>query len=106
MAYQDEAAVDEAYLHILIQGRGSTTVASHAPVMVAAGASRRPHVRRIRDPDAVRHPGTEQLRLAGARQHPRVYLLYGDQWCGYVMRRLAERTANPAFFLRSLTSKT
>ena len=47
----------------------------------------------------------EQLRLVGEQQHVRVYLPYGDQWYGYFMRRLAERPANLAFFLRSLTSK-
>ncbi|MGH3392623.1 MAG: proline dehydrogenase, partial [Actinomadura sp.] len=28
---------------------------------------------------------------------------YGEEWYGYMMRRLAERPANLAFFLRSLT---
>ena len=31
-----------------------------------------------------------------------VYLPYGNQWYGYFARRLAERPANLAFFLRSL----
>ena len=35
----------------------------------------------------------------------RVYVPYGDQWYGYLMRRLAERPANVAFFLRSLVSQ-
>jgi proline dehydrogenase len=43
----------------------------------------------------------EQRRLAGAGHALRVYLPYGDQWYGYFMRRLAERPANIAFFLRS-----
>ena len=30
---------------------------------------------------------------------------YGDEWYGYLMRRLAERPANVAFFLRSLVTK-
>ena len=32
----------------------------------------------------------------------RVYVPYGEQWYGYLMRRLAERPANMAFFLRAL----
>jgi len=32
----------------------------------------------------------------------RVYLLFGTDWYGYFMRRLAERPANVAFFLRAL----
>jgi proline dehydrogenase len=35
----------------------------------------------------------------------RVYLPYGAQWYGYLMRRLAERPANLLFFARSLISK-
>ena len=33
-----------------------------------------------------------------------VYVPYGTQWYGYFMRRLAERPANVAFFLRALAS--
>jgi proline dehydrogenase len=44
----------------------------------------------------------EQRRLVDQQRHLRVYLPYGDQWYGYFMRRLAERPANLAFFLRSL----
>ena len=35
----------------------------------------------------------------------RVYLPYGDQWYGYLMRRLAERPRNVAFFARALASR-
>jgi proline dehydrogenase len=31
---------------------------------------------------------------------------YGDQWYGYLMRRLAERPANLVFFLRALASRS
>jgi proline dehydrogenase len=47
----------------------------------------------------------EQKRLAAAGERMRVYVPYGDQWYGYLMRRLAERPANLAFFLRSLATK-
>jgi proline dehydrogenase len=47
----------------------------------------------------------EQQSLAAAGHRMRVYVPYGDEWYGYFMRRLAERPANLAFFLRSLTSK-
>ncbi len=46
----------------------------------------------------------EQRRLAAAGETVRVYVPYGDEWYGYLMRRLAERPANVAFFLRSLVS--
>jgi proline dehydrogenase len=35
----------------------------------------------------------------------RVYVPYGDQWYGYMVRRMAEKPANLGLFLRSLTSK-
>jgi proline dehydrogenase len=47
----------------------------------------------------------EQRRLAAAGHTVRVYVPYGAQWYGYLMRRLAERPANLAFFGRALVSK-
>ncbi len=47
----------------------------------------------------------EQRRLAAAGEKVRVYVPYGHEWYGYLMRRLAERPGNLAFFLRSLVSK-
>jgi proline dehydrogenase len=36
----------------------------------------------------------------------RVYTPYGTHWYAYFMRRLAERPANVAFFLRQVVTKT
>jgi proline dehydrogenase len=47
----------------------------------------------------------EQKRLADAGEMVRVYVPYGVQWYGYLMRRLAERPQNLSFFLTSLVSK-
>ena len=46
----------------------------------------------------------EQRRLARLGETVRVYVPYGTEWYGYLMRRLAERPANTTFFLRSLVS--
>jgi proline dehydrogenase len=46
----------------------------------------------------------EQRRLARAGESVRVYVPYGYEWYGYMMRRLAERPANVVFFLRALVS--
>jgi proline dehydrogenase len=43
--------------------------------------------------------------LAAAGERVRVYVPYGDEWYGYLMRRLAERPANVAFFARSVITK-
>ena len=45
----------------------------------------------------------EQQRLADTGAQVRVYVPYGSDWYGYLVRRLAERPGNLAFFLRSLT---
>ena len=47
----------------------------------------------------------EQKRLADAGETMRVYIPYGAEWYGYLMRRLAESPQNLSFFLRSLISK-
>jgi proline dehydrogenase len=47
----------------------------------------------------------EQRRLADAGNQVRVYVPFGTQWYGYFMRRLAERPANLAFFLRALLER-
>jgi proline dehydrogenase len=35
----------------------------------------------------------------------RVYVPYGSQWYGYLMRRVAERPANMMFLARAIASK-
>jgi proline dehydrogenase len=47
-----------------------------------------------------------QRELAAAGHTLRVYLPYGSAWYPYFMRRLGERPANLAFFLRSFTSRS
>ena len=44
-------------------------------------------------------------RLAAQGEKMRVYVPYGDQWYGYLMRRLAEKPSNLGFFARSLLTK-
>ena len=46
----------------------------------------------------------EQRRLAAAGNTVRVYLPYGSDWYSYLIRRLAERPGNLAFFLRAAVS--
>ena len=45
-----------------------------------------------------------ERRLANTGARMRVYVPYGGDWYAYLVRRLAERPANLAFFLRSLGS--
>ncbi len=47
----------------------------------------------------------EQRRLAAGGDTVRIYLPYGSDWYSYLSRRLAERPANVAFFLRAVVSR-
>ncbi|HKC28503.1 MAG TPA: proline dehydrogenase family protein [Jatrophihabitans sp.] len=110
VAYQKRQDVDRSYvrcMNVLLAGDGYPMFATHDPTLVAIAADRTKAVRKqafefqmlygIR-PD-------EQRRLAAAGHTVRVYVPYGAQWYGYLMRRLAERPANLAFFGRALFSK-
>lgn len=48
----------------------------------------------------------EQRRLAAEGETVRVYVPFGRNSYGYLMRRLAERPANLAFFLRALATRS
>lgn len=112
VAFQDRIDVDKSYvrcLKVLLGGDGYPMIATHDPRMVSIAASLASRYGRS--------PGTyeyqmlygirpeEQRRLAAAGETVRVYVPYGQEWYGYLMRRLAERPQNLAFFLRSLVSK-
>ena len=112
VAFQDKIDVDKSYvrcLKVLLGGSGYPMIATHDPRMVAIASSLASRYGRS--------PGTyefqmlygirpdEQRRLAAAGETVRVYVPYGQEWYGYLMRRLAERPQNLTFFLRSLISK-
>jgi proline dehydrogenase len=113
VAYQRRAEVDASYercIDILMAGAGYPMLATHDPSLIARGidAARR-HGKEIgRDYELQMLYGIrpdEQRRLAAAGHTVRVYVPYGAQWYGYLMRRLAERPANLTFFARALLSK-
>jgi proline dehydrogenase len=112
VAYQDEGDVDRSYVRcmkVLLGGDGYPMIATHDPRLIEIGGSLAARYRREQGsyeyqmlygvrPD-------EQRRLARAGETVTVYVPYGHEWYGYMMRRLAERPANVAFFLRALVSK-
>jgi len=112
VAWQDKHDVDKSYvrcLKVLMAGQGYPMVATHDPRMVdIAGALA---TRNGRSQGSYEYQmlfgirPDEQRRLAEAGEKVRVYLPYGQEWYGYLMRRLAERPSNLSFFLRSLISK-
>lgn len=113
VAYPTRHERDRSYvrcLKVLLAGGAYPMVATHDPRLVAiAGALA---AAGGRGPDGFEYQmlygvrGAEQRRLAGTGERVRVYLPYGTRWYPYLMRRLAERPGNVAFFLRSLTSRT
>jgi proline dehydrogenase len=113
VAYQSKDDVDRSYvrcLKVLMRGAGYPMVASHDPRLVAiAGALADRNGRAKGSYEYQMLFGVrpdEQQRLAANGETVRVYVPYGDQWYGYLMRRMAERPANVTFFLRSLATKS
>lgn len=112
VAYQDKAEVDKSYvrcLKILLEGQGYPMIATHDPRLVeiagvlAAANGRGPESYEYQMLLGIRPD--EQARLAAQGDRFRVYVPYGDEWYGYLMRRMAERPSNLLFFLRSLATK-
>jgi proline dehydrogenase len=112
VAFQDRLDVDKAYvrcLKVLLGGQGYPMIATHDPRMVQIASSlasrfgRRPGTYEFQMLYGIRPE--EQKRLAAAGESVRVYIPYGTEWYGYLMRRLAEKPQNLAFFVRSLVSK-
>jgi proline dehydrogenase len=103
--------VDKSFarcLRILMEGPGYPMIATHDPRLIAITGS----LGLRRAPDSFEYQmlygvrPDEQRRLASAGARVRVYVPYGGDWYGYLVRRLAERPANLAFFLRSLWSSS
>jgi proline dehydrogenase len=112
VAYQSRSDVDRSYvrcLGVLIDGAGYPMVATHDPRLI--GIAEQLITNSGRHDDSYEFQmlygirPKEQRRLAAAGARMRVYVPYGDEWYGYLMRRLAERPANVAFFMRALATK-
>ena len=112
VAYQASGDVDKSYvrcLKVLMAGQGYPMVASHDPRLVeiagalAAKNGRAPKSFEYQMLYGIRPE--EQQRIADRGDQMRVYIPYGEEWYGYLMRRMAERPANTVFFLRGLATK-
>lgn len=113
VAFTETHQVDKSYvrcLKILMEGPGYPMVASHDPRLISIAEEL--IERADRGPDSYEFQmlygirSAEQIRLAEAGHRFRVYLPYGNDWYGYLVRRLAERPANLMFFARSLVSRS
>jgi len=108
VAYPDKDDVDAAYVRMLercLAEARFTAIATHDEVIVA-------HARGLIERGAIPPERYEfqtlygialplQRRLVAAGHPLRVAAPYGPTWFTYLMRRLAERPANLAFFLRN-----
>lgn len=112
VAYAEKSDVDLSYvrcLRVLMEGAGYPMVASHDPRLIAIAGELA--ARNGRGPGDFEYQmlygirPAEQRAIADRGDRMRVYVPYGDAWYGYFMRRLAERPANVAFFLRALLGR-
>jgi proline dehydrogenase len=112
VAFQERVEVDKSYvrcLKVLLSGQGYPMIATHDPRMIEIASSLASRYGRPQGSYEFQmlygiRP-EEQKRLAVGGEAVRVYLPYGQEWYGYLMRRLAERPQNLSFFLKSLISK-
>jgi proline dehydrogenase len=112
VAHTDRKEVDRAYvrcLKTLLAGDGYPMIATHDPRLIEIAAALISRYGRAQGGYEFQmlygiRP-VEQRRLAAAGETVRVYLPYGTEWYGYLMRRLAERPRNLTFFVTSLISQ-
>jgi proline dehydrogenase len=111
VAFQDGDDVDLAYvrcLKVLMAGDGHPMIASHDPRLIDIAQALAGH--HGRSPDTYEFQmlhgirPAEQARIADRGHQMRVYVPFGEDWYGYLVRRMAERPANLGFFLRSLAT--
>jgi proline dehydrogenase len=113
IAFPDKADVDGSYVRLmerLLAAGNYPGIATHDEAIIAKA---RDFVRRqsvgtdrfeFQMLYGVRRDLQESLRQAGFRL--RVYIPFGTQWYPYLMRRLAERPANIAFFLGNIVRES
>lgn len=112
VAHKKKAAVDAAYVRCvrsLVDGGAYPMIASHDTRLLDIAAFLFEASGRAQDAGefqmlyGIRQD--EQLKRAQDGHTMRVYVPFGTDWYGYFTRRLAERPANLAFFVRALISR-
>ena len=113
IAYARKRDVDENYLRLAelaLSAEGYTAIATHDPAIVA-------WVERFADARGLPKRGRFEFqmlygigtplaqRLVDNGYRVRLAIPYGNHWFPYLMRRLAERPANLAFFLKGALSR-
>ncbi|MCU7730154.1 proline dehydrogenase family protein [Actinoplanes sp. KI2] len=112
VAFTNPLDIDKSFvrcLNVLMSGQGYPMVATHDPRLIAIAEDRA----RWFDRSAEEYEfqmlyamrTEEQARLAAGGNIVRVYLPYGTQWYGYLLRRLAERPSLAVRFARGIPKK-
>ena len=112
VAHLRKAEVDRAYelaIDALMASDCYPMIATHDPAMLDRAVLRAREAGRGDDRWEAQmlygvRPELEQRMIDGGHRM-RVYIPFGTDWYGYFMRRLAERPANVAFFLRALAHR-
>jgi len=113
IAYEKKRDVDDAYVKLVLRaldGEGYTAIATHDPAILARVES---YIRERHIPQRGRYEFQMLYGIAGplanelvARGHRvRLAVPFGAYWFPYLMRRLAERPANLAFFLKGALTR-
>jgi proline dehydrogenase len=113
VAYQSRSDIDSSYvrcLKILLEGKGYPMIASHDPRLLEIARALAAH--HGRTPESMEYQmllgirPAEQKRIAARGDRMRVYIPYGDEWYGYLMRRMAEKPSNAMFFVRGVLGRS
>lgn len=112
VAYADKAGVDAAYLRLVqraLEGGAYAAVATHDESLVEAviAFAEREGIGRDRFELQMLYGVRPAYQLALVRRGFKVLVAtpYGPEWYPYLMRRLAERPANLAFFAKNLVRR-
>lgn len=112
VAYQSRVDIDRSFVRcmkVLLAGQGYPMFATHDDRLVAIAEALTRRYGRGRDTYefqmlyGVRRD--EQRRLLNAGETIRVYVPYGTEWYGYLVRRMAERPANLGLGLRAILDR-
>ncbi|HEY3110695.1 MAG TPA: proline dehydrogenase family protein, partial [Chloroflexota bacterium] len=107
LAFPSKAEVDANYVRLaerLLAEGDYPALATHDAAIIRQILALAPPPERFEFQMLYGVRGDLQDELVRRGQNVRIYVPYGRSWYPYFMRRLAERPANLAFFLRALGS--
>ena len=113
VSYTRRRDIDRSYvrcLNVLLSGSTYPMIATHDPRLIDIAAALA--IRHGRSPGEYEFQmlfgvrADEQRRLVAEGERVRVYVPYGEDWWAYLVRRLAEKPANLALFLRAVASSS